>query len=268
MQLSIITINFNNAYGLRKTIESVVNQTFKDFEYIVIDGASSDDSVDLIKNYQKDITYWVSEKDRGIYHAMNKGIKKATGEYCLFLNSGDWLINSNVLENVFDFFPDKDIVYGNLENSYGVDFYSDELKYSTFFYSSIGHPVSFIRKNLFDKIGLYNESLQIVSDWEFFIIALFKYSCSYQHIDIVITFFEGGGVSSNELSRQLQIDERREVLKQQFPLMYDDYMELMKLRSSMRFYESSKLIQFVKWVQNSNVYRKIRKVNKFREQNL
>ncbi|MDR2910496.1 MAG: glycosyltransferase [Bacteroidales bacterium] len=95
MKLSIITINLNNVAGLQKTIESVVKQTFTDYEYIVIDGGSTDGSADIIKQHANKITYWVSEPDKGIYNAMNKGIRVAKGEYCLFLNSGDWLINSN-----------------------------------------------------------------------------------------------------------------------------------------------------------------------------
>jgi acetyltransferase-like isoleucine patch superfamily enzyme len=123
MKLSIITINRNNAAGLRKTIESVVSQTYTDFEYIIIDGASTDDSVNIIKEYAEatlpcgeglgERLYWVSEPDKGIYNAMNKGILKANGEYCLFLNSGDWLYDNDVLNDVFSISPTEDIVYGN-----------------------------------------------------------------------------------------------------------------------------------------------------------
>ncbi|MEP7170167.1 MAG: glycosyltransferase, partial [Bacteroidota bacterium] len=97
---SIITVNLNNAAGLKKTIESVVTQTFNDVEYIIIDGASTDGSKEVIKNYETKISYWVSEKDTGIYNAMNKAIKKAKAEYCLFLNSGDSLTNKKVLNDV------------------------------------------------------------------------------------------------------------------------------------------------------------------------
>lgn len=260
MKLSIITINFNNSNGLQKTIESVVGQTYTNYEYIIIDGGSSDDSKDTIKLYDKKIKYWVSEPDKGVYHAMNKGIKKANGEYCLFLNSGDTLINNNVLEVVFENFPDKDIVYGNLQNSSGLDVYANQLKFSTFFYSSIGHPVSFIRRTLFDIYGTYNEKYKIVSDWEFFIIALVKNNCSYQHINTTISYFEPGGISNNPKNELLQINEREEVLRKLFPLMYDDYMELKKLRTDIIFYNNSKAIQKIKAIQQSDFYKKIRKV--------
>ena len=100
-QLSIITINYNNLAGLQKTFESVFNQTFQDFEYIVIDGGSTDGSKELIEQYHDKIDYWVSEPDSGIYNAMNKGIVRANGEYLQFLNSGDSLLGENILKNVF-----------------------------------------------------------------------------------------------------------------------------------------------------------------------
>ena len=98
MKLSIITVNLNNAVGLKKTICSVINQTFLDIEYIIIDGGSLDGSLEIIKEYEKKITYWVSEPDSGIYNAMNKGIMHANGEYLQFLNSGDWLVNDSIIE--------------------------------------------------------------------------------------------------------------------------------------------------------------------------
>ena len=103
MKLSVITINFNNRDGLRKTIESVVNQTYKDFEYIVIDGGSTDGSVDVIKEYTDRIDYWVSEPDKGIYNAMNKGIDVAQGEYCLFLNCMGILNEKHLLDIIKEY---------------------------------------------------------------------------------------------------------------------------------------------------------------------
>ena len=106
-QISIITINYNNASGLEKTIRSVVEQTYNEYEYIIIDGASSDKSKEVIQEYQRYIDFWCSEKDSGIYNAMNKGIQKASGEYLLFLNSGDVLNNSAVLADIHGFFFER-----------------------------------------------------------------------------------------------------------------------------------------------------------------
>ena len=113
-KISIITINYNNLEGLKRTMESVVNQTWREFEYIVIDGGSTDRSAAYIASQSENIDYWVSEPDNGIYNAMNKGIAKATGEYLLFLNSGDSFYDANVLQNVSNFFNnDLSIIYGN-----------------------------------------------------------------------------------------------------------------------------------------------------------
>ena len=112
MKLSIITVNLNNMEGLQKTCDSIISQTFKNFEWIVIDGGSADGSKELIEEYGSNISYWVSEPDKGIYNAMNKGIKVAKGEYLYFLNSGDYLFDSNALSDVFLDNPKEDIVYG------------------------------------------------------------------------------------------------------------------------------------------------------------
>ena len=112
MKFSIITVNFNNKEGLHNTIKSVINQTFRDFEYIVIDGGSTDGSIDILKKYDKYINYWISEKDSGIYNAMNKGISKANGEYLNFMNSGDCFYALDVLEKVSKYGYTSDFIVG------------------------------------------------------------------------------------------------------------------------------------------------------------
>src|ERR1700761_3218970 len=134
MRLSVITINYNNSAGLKRTIESIVSQDFADFEYIVIDGASTDGSAEVIKQYESQISYWVSEPDSGIYDAMNKGVRQAKGEYLLMINSGDLLVNNKVLDTVFKLNELKDIVYGNvLWNADGVkkeEVFADNLTFA------------------------------------------------------------------------------------------------------------------------------------------
>ena len=147
MKLSVITINYNNRDGLRKTIESVVNQTCKDFEYVIIDGGSTDGSVDVIKEYADRINYWVSEPDKGIYNAMNKGIDVAQGEYCLFLNSGDYLFDNYVLSEVALHLDGTDVITGCLKLDTGEFWYAHKeitlsLLYKGF---SLSHPASFIK---------------------------------------------------------------------------------------------------------------------------
>src|SRR4051794_8231071 len=113
--ISIITINLNNANGLLRTIKSVLNQTDKRFQFTVIDGGSTDNSLEHLEEYKQYFHYWISVKDKGIYDAMNKGIMNSTGQYCLFLNSGDWLINNDVVKHVLPYLSHFDVISGNLE---------------------------------------------------------------------------------------------------------------------------------------------------------
>ncbi|MCF6279736.1 MAG: glycosyltransferase [Flavobacteriaceae bacterium] len=229
--ISIITINYNNAIGLKKTIKSVVSQSHKGFEYIVIDGNSTDGSKEVIEKYKTNLTYSISEPDTGVYNAMNKGIKKSKGDYLLFLNSGDVLVDSNVLNKVveeLDF--GLDIYYGNLifksDNTEKLYVYPDKLSFRFFYEKSLPHPATFIKRELFNTIFYYNEKLKIVSDWEFFIVALCKYNVNYKHLDITISVFETEGMSSLKDNRKQIEKERLDVLTKYFPLFTNDIKSL------------------------------------------
>lgn len=198
-KLSIITINYNNAFGLEKTIESVVNQTFQDYEYIVIDGGSSDSSVRVIKDHLTEISYWVSEKDNGIYNAMNKGILKAKSEYCLFLNSGDTLVSEDILTRIFDHRFEEDIIYCNaifMREGKAIGEYKLPEKLSLYFmlFNSICHQATFVRRMLLIQTGLYNESNKIVSDWEFVFRRVYKGDATFRHIPIALCNYEFEGL--------------------------------------------------------------------------
>ncbi len=201
-QITIITINLNNAIGLRKTIESVINQPCKFFEYIIIDGGSKDDSVTIIKTYEDQIYYWISEPDTGIYNAMNKGIMKANGDYCLFLNSGDYL-TENLFDKLFEVNFKADIVYGNIILCYNDGSQSrdigagrDELTFYDFFAgNSIRHQGAFIKTSLFKAYGMYNESYEIVSDWAFFLKVVIFEGVSVKYLNIDIAYFDPYGIS-------------------------------------------------------------------------
>ena len=176
-KLSIITINLNNSKGLRKTIESVVSQTNKDFEYLIVDGGSTDGSVEIIREYSDSIAWWISEPDYGIYHAMNKGISKANGFYCQFLNSGDSLISKDVTDKMLRGTSTSSIIYGNKIKimSNGRSVYNRKLNtesFLTFYKGTMNHATAYIKKTLFDKYGLYDEELKIVSDWKFYLMAV------------------------------------------------------------------------------------------------
>ncbi|MDI9341243.1 MAG: glycosyltransferase family 2 protein [Sediminibacterium sp.] len=201
LRLSIITINFNNAKGLDKTLRSVINQSCGSFEYIVIDGGSTDDSIRYLELYSEAIHYQISEPDTGIYHAMNKGIKAATSQYLLFLNSGDYLAAPDVIEKILPQLDSTAIVYGNLILS-GEDKTQTVISPSSFgvyelMLSTIWHPTAFIRRDLFLRYGLYNEELSITADYEFFIRCIVRYKQKTKHISTIITVFDLGGVSNN-----------------------------------------------------------------------
>lgn len=221
-RLSIISINLNNISGLHKTIESVVNQTFVDFEYIIIDGGSTDGSIDLMKEYGNKIDYWISEPDSGIYNAMNKGILQAKGEYLHFLNSGDWLKDNNVYRDIFRENPYQDVVYGNLIKVYPDGAYNKdkgiegkEITFLSMFFGNLNHPASFIRRELFEKNGLYDENLKIVSDWKFFLQIFGINSASAQYIDRDISYFDMTGIGI--VQKENLLIERKKVLEELIP---------------------------------------------------
>ena len=243
MKLSVITINYNNKSGLQKTFDSIVNQTFTDYEYIVIDGGSSDGSKEVIEEYSSKINYWVSEKDKGIYNAMNKGIVQAKGEYCLFLNSGDWLVDSDVLEKVFLLKLEKDIFYGNILKVYSsLKIERDKSPQSSFltladmFFSTLNHPSTFIKKKLFNEYGLYNEEYKIVSDWAFFLKVIGLYNVSVKYIDVDISYYDTTGISSN--NADLVKKEREIELKKTLPeRVYSDYKQMAEYRWKVKTYD-------------------------------
>ncbi len=255
--ISVITINRNNSNGLEKTIKSISNQTYKNAQYIVIDGNSNDGSLEIIKQNTDFLSFWVSEPDRGIYNAMNKAIEIATGEYLLFVNSGDILYDDSILEMFATANFSEDFVYGDIifEDSNEVLIMPDQITLKTFLGSSIGHGATFIKRELFNKLGLYNESNIIVSDWEFFLKAFLKSSCSYKHIDRIFTVYQKGGISTNSEYFHVQNEERKSALMRIFPEFYDIINENIELKKELDFYKNSRIIQLVKNIQASRLNR-------------
>ena len=228
MLYSIITINFNNCDGLRRTIESVVNQTNADYEYIVIDGGSTDGSVDVIQKYSDRISYWVSEKDDGIYNAMNKGVRHAHGDYCLFLNSGDSFYDKHVLNKNLLSDNKSDIVVGRLvSDSDGRELFSPpsyDISMYYFYTSTLPHQASFIKTKLLKQYP-YDESLKIVSDWKFFVETIIFHHCKVGFIDVPIAKFDMTGISTSNASKTW--DEKMKVLRQMFPdRVLEDYKRM------------------------------------------
>ena len=277
MRLSIVTINFNNAEGLRKTLASVATQTYRDIEHIIIDGGSTDGSVDAIKEYVsanpnrdpffKHTINWVSEKDNGIYNAMNKGIEIALGrrivnpfnrseqsgaenkvlpDYIQILNSGDILAASDVTEWMIKAVEEVEypgIMYGNMLRDYGNDKLSKDIclgdrvnsrdsraqevewTMDDFIKGTVNHDPTYIRADLYQKYGLYDENLKIVSDWKWFVNAVVFGGEKLYYVPIDVTIFDTTGISETNLADREA--ERRSELEKMLPAAilkdYDRY---------------------------------------------
>ena len=240
MKLSIITINRNNAAGLEKTIQSVAAQSFKEYEYIVVDGASTDDSVNVIKAHESDFDClkWVSEPDSGIYNAMNKGLHMASSDYIQILNSGDCLAAPDVTERMLKALKENEgpsILYGNMVKCFPdgrrlVDkcIAGQEITMLGMYTGTLNHDPAYIRRDLFEKYGYYDESLKIVSDWKWYLQAIVFGGEKPKYVDVDATLFDMTGISENGGQNRSLIDhEKRTVLEQlinpQFLHDYDNY---------------------------------------------
>ena len=205
--LSIITVNLNNCEGLKRTIDSVVAQTFTDYEWIVIDGGSTDGSRELIEQYQDHFAYWCSESDRGIYNAMNKGIAHARGEWLQFLNSGDWLYENTTLEKVFSKEYDADVIYGNaivqIDGKNTIRKYSPQLSLSYLISHPINHQASFYKSSLYDN-HYYYEKYIIISDY-IFLLELALKNTRFEYYNDILVFSAENGISTT----QMGIDESK-----------------------------------------------------------
>lgn len=198
MKYSIITINYNNKDGLEKTIQSVLCQTCHDYEYLIIDGGSTDGSEDVIKKYANRIDYWVSEPDGGRYPAMNKGIKQAIGDYLNFMNSGDTFHSSTVLEDIAKMNYTEDIITGgyyNQEKGIKHIIKPQEVTLLTMFKNTFNHQATFYKRDLFRK-RLYDESYVIQSDAKFNYLSIIYDNCSVRIIDYIIAVYDLNGISS------------------------------------------------------------------------
>lgn len=251
MFFSIITVNLNNAPWLELTMSSVLSQTCHDYEHIIIDGASTDGSQDVVKS--KSAQYngrlvWQSEKDSGIYNAMNKGLAMAKGEYVQILNSGDVLAGPDVLQTVLDriqtmMFPS--ILYGNMIKRFpdgrlvcDRNFAGQKITMLGMYSGTLNHDSAYVKKSLFDKFGPYDESLKICSDWKWFLNAIVIGGTDAVYIDKDITIFDMTGISESDSSRHVILSERRQVMEdilparvlQDYDLYASDIYKMRRLR--------------------------------------
>lgn len=219
MRLSIITINYNNIDGLIRTRDSIISQTFKDYEWIVIDGGSTDGAKDFLQYHNEEISYWCCEKDNGVYNAQNKGIAKAKGEYMIFMNSGDTFHDKDVLNTVFEEQQHADVLYGDwiqcFEDGHKIKQNAPkEVSLHFFYYDNICHQAMLIKSYILKK-SPYNENYKIYADWAKW-IKLVLAKCSFQYIPIVICNFMMNGIS--QINLPLCISERELLRANEFPL--------------------------------------------------
>lgn len=253
MKLSIITVNLNNRDGLKKTIDSVVCQTFKNFEWIIIDGGSTDGSKELIEKYSEHFSYWVSEPDKGIYNAMNKGICVAKGEYVLHLNSGDILYNENSLNNVISNKLESDIIFFSIIHEKPqftfIEKSPEQITARYLFYNTLPHSgSSLIRKELFKSVGIYNEQLKIASDWAFYVNAIILNNATVSVRNEILSFYDGSGISAvhTHVYQKEMCDYLNRIIPQK---ILDDYNYFeRKITDLEGFYRSSKKVSSISWL--------------------
>lgn len=248
MKLSIVTINYNNAEGLRKTLASVASQTYSNIEHVIVDAASTDGSVDVIQEYADKATcsvLWSTKKDNGIYDGMNSGIRKATGDYIQILNSGDILAREDVTERMVAALNDEKmgILYGNMIRDFGNgklskdvclgdrvkngEHSAQEVEWTMddFISGTVNHDPTYIRADLYKKYGLYDEKLRIVSDWKWFVNAVVFEGEKLYYVPIDVTIFDTTGISETNLAAREA--ERRAELEKMLPAAilkdYDNY---------------------------------------------
>lgn len=248
MKLSIITINYNEASALQQTINSVRSQTYQDYEHIIIDGGSTDESIFYIKAYEKAYPSlkWVSERDKGVYDAQNKGIECAEGEYCFFLNAGDVFDSSQVLDKMFTIPTQADLLYGNLKvvqkgEQVGYCKGVEQPTFLDLYNSCLKHQATFIKRSMFERFGVYDASLRIVADWEwFFKVVAFHDDVVLEYRDVDVAEFDNNGISNR--SPQLCKEERQLVLNRYMSKrMQEDYL-LLKKYMNIRYIEKTSFL--------------------------
>lgn len=217
-RLSIITVNYNDIAGLRKTRDSIRRQSYRDFEWIVVDGGSTDGCKDFLSEHQEEMAWWCSEQDSGIYNAMNKGIRHSGGEYTLFLNSGDTLFAPDTLKEVFGKTINADIIYGDWTEALPKRpkkkcLSPEKVNFYTFATRPLCHQTAFIRSCLL-KQSPYDETYRICADWAKW-LELSQKGCTFQHIPTTICHFVLGGFSYRAVKERRQEQER--LLREFYP---------------------------------------------------
>lgn len=233
MKISVITVCRNAQELIENTLLSVFQQTYMNYEYIVIDGASTDKTVAIIEKYKDKISYFISEPDAGIYNAMNKGIKAATGDVLYFLNAGDTVYDENVFSEIIDEFnnyPQAELIFGDIYFRNNKNLSEHQIKPERIFtfhrflfnlslyHLALPHQATFFQKHLFDKYGLYREDFKINGDREFYLRTMIKEKILFKYKKRIVVNYLMGGIS--ELKENLSIHQKEnDIIKKEYPLM-------------------------------------------------
>ncbi len=247
-KVTIITVCCNSAKTIEDTIQSVINQTYDNIEYIIIDGVSSDNTLEIVSKYQDKITKVVSEKDAGLYDAINKGIGLASGDIIANLNSDDFYIDNNVIANVVAKMEKEksDTLYADLYYVDAVDtnkitrnWVSGNYKKGMFFIGWMPpHPTFFVRKSVYDKFGKFNLELKSAADYEIMLRFVHKHECSISYLPRVVVKMRVGGVSNSSLKNRLKANREDKRAWEMNGLKPKPYTLIFK--------PLSKVLQFVK----------------------
>ena len=259
MKLTIITINLNNLDGLIKTVNSVLEQTIRDFEFVIVDGSSTDGSVGFIQDTADRFPglIWISEPDTGIFNDMNKGIRLSHGDYLLFLNGGDTLASKDILLRAFESFPTTDIVNArcNVVDEGRIVWTSPFLPVitlKTLYSVGIPHQSSFIKRELFQRFGFYNEGYKYNADIAFWYKTILFGGATTSALDLILTNYDRNGISSTDSKTELYTSEMNEILSEGIlPRIIPDYKGWKEYRDKMREYE---------WISSSPFTRSLLKI--------
>jgi len=252
MMVSVVMINLNNANGVKKTLASLEKMIEHKVQFVVVDGQSIDDSLELIKGHLNKIDVVISEADSGIYDAMNKGVRQSKGDYVLMLNSGDSLWNQNVIELFINLQPPptEDIIYGNVmweENRQQfVGKFPSQLTFNFFLTQSLGHQAMFVKKSLLEKMGFYREDYTIISDWAFELDAIVKYNASYRYWDEIISLCPRDGISCRPESQSIIREEKNRHLKENYAALMPDYAKHKNVENELNGIKNRKIFRFLK----------------------
>lgn len=252
-KISVVTVCYNAADTIEETILSILNQTYDYVEYIIIDGGSTDGTVDIIKKYSDRLAYWVSEPDKGIYDAMNKGIDAATGDYINFMNSGDRFVDNGILTQVSkNLNQNQDIVYGDIIKESGTTqtrlfaLPIDKMNVD----DPIPHPASFTKRELL-KHNKFDTSFRIAADYDFFYKQYYAKK-NFLYIGIPVAFFKDGGISSNALRERLL--ENYKIQQKPLTVGRNIYIHYWEVRHILKIYISTNFPRF--WLLLRQLFRK------------